>query len=171
MKVGAASAIIFSALLVAGVSCAVPVAARALSTSALPSVSPAQPRNDPADSSASGANSGWLLCTWTLNNLLIQPATASVDDKVEIWSDIYIEELPFSYVHTYLLVNGAVIDQQMVPVFFDEDTPFCFNFTPDKPGTYRIEVRAILQANEVFAALPGGEGNFISVSTNLLVQA
>jgi hypothetical protein len=123
---------------------------------------------DPPSSAPSTA--AWNICTWELYGLNSNPAILRTGQPVKIWAFIYIEDFPVTDVDTDLLVNGVVVDSQVVTVNFDEAWPVYFDYTPDRAGTVQITVRAILAVNAAFAIAPGGGNNYYELSNTMVIQ-
>jgi hypothetical protein len=106
---------------------------------------------------------------WWLGQLAFVPSPARVGQAVQVWANIYMTDIPMSFINAYLEVNGQVVARQRLVVVFDDSTPFSFTFTPDKPGAYELAVSAILAENE---ASPDPEvvGLTASVSGRLIVS-
>ena len=181
MKISLAVALAGCAALLMAASCASPVA---ISTSQTPqdgttvyttsdpttTVMTAPPTTSDADPTITTTTPVWQICNWILYNLNADPQVATVGQPVKIWAFVYIEDFPTSWVYTDLLVNGEVVDSQVLMVNFDEAYPFSFTYTPQQTGVLDISIRGILSVNAPFTALPGGESCYHVINDLLTVQ-
>jgi len=125
---------------------------------------------DNPDSGAAPVEPRWQLCTWTLYGLYAEPPAAHPGQPVTVWAHVYVEDWPTTDILADLLVNGRVVEHRILTVNFDEAWPFKFVFIPDRAGVYDITVRAILAENAAFAAAPGGDRNYYTISIALPVM-
>jgi hypothetical protein len=105
---------------------------------------------------------------WWVGQLEALPSPARVGQAVQVWVNIYVTDIPTSFINAYLEINGQVVAKQQLVVVFDDSTPFSFTFTPDKPGTFELSVRTILAENEA-SANPAFNHLFVSAYGNLVV--
>jgi hypothetical protein len=185
MKLRFISTLIVNAMLFAIVSCAspplvttpVPVCTDATNNASTTPATSAQAEPEPVLTTLPVYNQPditavapiWQLCTWELYRLFTEPVVPLVGQPTIIWSYIYIEDFPTTDVNTELLVNGVVVDRQVVTVNFDEAWPFYFTYIPDKPGVFDLSVRAIFAVNAIFATMPGGEINYNEIAVKMVV--
>ncbi len=107
---------------------------------------------------------------WWVGQFEAVPNPARVGQAVRVWANVYMADIPISYINAYLLVNGQVVARQQLVVVFDDSTPFSFTFTPEQPGVYEITVRAVLAENEA-SPDPEVAGLNASASGSLVVTA
>ena len=98
---------------------------------------------------------GWLLTSWDMAPLWTEPQNLTAGSPVEVWSNIYISDMPWSFIRVELYVNGEVADSRDLTLWFDDPLPFSLSFTPDRPGEYDITVRANMLENEEHARETG----------------
>ena len=101
------------------------------------------------------SNQGWLLAVWNLSPLWVEPDPPHAGRPVSVAATIYMADIPTSFIHAELLVNGKVVDSRLLVIWFDDPISFSLSFTPDKPGVYDIAIRANLVENEFHAASSG----------------
>jgi hypothetical protein len=182
MKIRLAVALTGCAALLMAASCASPVTVSTNPTSqdgtdvsTVASDPPAtvtvsSPATSDGDPTLAATTPVWQICNWILYGLNAEPKVATVGQPVKIWAFVYIEDFPTSWVHTDLLVNGELVDSQVLMVNFDEAYPFSFTFTPQQAGVLDISIRGILSVNAPFTALPGGDSCYHVDSDLLTVQ-
>jgi hypothetical protein len=129
-------------------------------TSSLPSTSPLP--------IITYGSQGWLLTSWDMAPLWAEPETPVVGNSVKVWSNIYISDMPWSFVRVELYVNGELADSAELTLWFDDALPFSLSFTPYGPGTYQITVRANMLENEQYARDSGEDlSAFCSMTLNV----
>ena len=110
-------------------------------------------------------NMGWLTRTWNLSPLWADPGVPSSGRLVHVGASIYIGDVPLSYIHAELSVNGVVVDSTQLVFWFDDPLPFSLSFTPDKPGVYEVFIRANMLENEGYVKSTGEDLSLYSAMT------
>ena len=90
------------------------------------------------------------MVTWAMSPLSVEPANPKAGQPVEVRANIYIADIPMSYIRAELIVNSKVADSKQLVLWFDDPQDFSFTFTPDKPGEYDVVVRANMLENETY---------------------
>jgi hypothetical protein len=101
------------------------------------------------------SSQGWLMTSWILSPLRSEPAEPLAGKQVEVWANIYISDIPMSYIKAELMVNGKLADSKQLVFWYDDPQDFSLNFTPDSPGVYDIVVRANMLENEAYSLISG----------------
>jgi hypothetical protein len=101
------------------------------------------------------SDQGWLLVNWVMSPLSIQPESPRSGIQVDVSANIYIADIPMSFVRVELSVNGSVMESRQFALWYDDVHDFSFAFTPDAPGIYDVVVRASMIENEDYVNLTG----------------
>ena len=110
-----------------------------------------------------------LLLVWCIENLAFYPYPPVVGKPVEIWADIYNEDLVSGYVGVHLLLNGEALAYQRCLVC-DEITSLHFDYIFNEPGSYEVSMLAAMEVDPASLFGLTRMGNFVSVYGEVTVK-
>ncbi len=120
----------------------------------LPSVTGNAPADTPPGY-VTYSSQGWLLSSWSMSQLEIKPAAPKAGEAVEVWANIYIPDIPMSFIRAELMVNGVPAGSKQLTFWWDDPQDFCLTFTPAQPGEYDVVVRASMIENDSYVKSSG----------------
>ena len=113
------------------------------------------------------SNQDWLMTSWLISPLRTEPASVRAGEPVKVWANIYISDIPMSFIQAELSVDGALVDSKQLVFWFDDTLDFYLTFTPTLPGEYDVVVRANMLENEGYV---NSSGEDLSLYSSLKVN-